>query len=59
MPLGRPTIDPKRNPIKLRVNDEMYEWLIQNSVKNGKSLSQVIRDLITKEINSMNKFEWD
>ncbi len=52
MNTGRPTIDPKGESIRVRVNEEMKNWLFKNSQKEKKSVSQIIRDLI---IDSMKK----
>ena len=40
MTKGRPTTDPKGDSIRVRVNDE------KESLRSGKSISQIIRDLI-------------
>ena len=49
---GRPTLDHKNNPIRIRLNDEMKEWVETKSNKTGKTISQIIRDIITKEMNT-------
>lgn len=49
---GRPTLDHKNNPIRIRLNDEMKEWVEIESNKTGKTISQIIRDMITKEMNA-------
>ena len=40
MTKGRPTTDPKGDSIRVRVNDD------KESLRSGKSISQIIRDLI-------------
>lgn len=43
---GRPTTDPKGVSIRVRVNEEMKNWLFKNAEKQKKTVSQLIRDLI-------------
>lgn len=50
MNIGRPTIDHKGESIRVRVNDDMRNWLYQISQKKQKSVSQVIRDLIDESM---------
>lgn len=45
MTKGRPTTDPKGDSIRVRVNDDM-RVLEKESLRSGKSISQIIRDLI-------------
>lgn len=52
MNIGRPTIDPKEVSIRVRVNEEMRNWLFQNSEKQKKSVSQIIRDLISQSMKN-------
>lgn len=52
MSIGRPTIDPKGASIRVRVNEEMKNWLFQNSEKQKKSVSQIIRDLISQSMKN-------
>lgn len=58
MPHGRPTNDPKGDSIRVRLNDEMKAWLFQKSQKEKKSVSQLIRDLILKEMQSGSVKDW-
>lgn len=44
MNTGRPTTDPKRETVKVRINDDMSEWLERESSKAGKTVSELIRD---------------
>ena len=46
MAKGRPTTDPKGDSIRVRVNDDMRVLLEKESLRSGKSISQIIRDLI-------------
>lgn len=50
MNVGRPTADPKGTSIRVRVNEEMKDWLFKISEKEKKSVSQIIRDLILKSM---------
>lgn len=44
--LGRPTLDRKEQTLKLRLNDEMREWVEKNADAEGVSMSEYIRWLI-------------
>lgn len=46
MTKGRPTTDPKGDSIRVRVNEDMRMLLEKESLRSGKSISQIIRDLI-------------
>ena len=46
MTKGRPTTDPKGDSIRVRVNDDMRMLLEKESLRSGKIISQIIRDLI-------------
>ena len=50
MPRGRPTADHKNNPIRVRLNDEMRRWIEGKSKITGKTISQLIRDMIEHEM---------
>lgn len=54
MPYGRPTSDPKGNSIRIRLNEEMREYLFKKSEKEKKTISQVIRDIIAIDMKSKN-----
>lgn len=41
---GRPTDDPKKATVKVRINEDMAEWLDKESRKTGKTISELIRD---------------
>lgn len=52
MPRGRPTADHKNNPIRVRLNDEMREWIEKKSEITGRTISQIIRDMIEHEMKT-------
>lgn len=54
MPYGRPTSDPKGNSIRIRLNEEMREYLFKKSEKEKKTVSQIIRDIIARDMKSKN-----
>ena len=50
MPRGRPTADHKNNPIRVRLNEEMRDWIEKKSESTGTTISQIIRDMIENEM---------
>ena len=54
MPRGRPTIDRKNNPIRIRLNEEMRDWIEKQSMRTGETISQLIRDMIENEMKIKN-----
>lgn len=52
MPRGRPTIDHKNNPIRVRLNEEMRNWIEYRSKITGLTISQLIRDMIENEMKN-------
>lgn len=52
MPRGRPTSDHKNNPIRVRLNDEMRVWIEGRSTITGRTISQIIRDMIENEMKT-------
>ena len=48
---GRPTVDPKGESIRIRINDDMRMRLEKESNQTGQSISQIIRDLITQNLS--------
>lgn len=52
MPRGRPTADHKNNPIRVRLNDEMREWIEKKTEITGRTISQIIRDMIEHEMKT-------
>jgi len=49
---GRPTLDPKVNSVRVRLNKEMKTWLFNKSSREGISASQIVRDLIQSAMKS-------
>lgn len=47
----RHTDDPKEYTIKARVNEDMYYYIKNQATKQGKKVSEIIRQLIYKGIN--------
>lgn len=52
MRIGRPTLDKKEQTLKLRLNDEMREWIEKNADSNGVTMSEYIRGLIEDDMIS-------
>lgn len=52
MPRGRPTTDHKNNPIRIRLNEEMRDWIEKKSESIGITISQLIRDMIENEMKN-------
>lgn len=52
MRIGRPTQDKKEQTLKLRLNDEMREWIEKNADSNGVTMSEYIRGLIEDDMIS-------
>lgn len=52
MKCGRPTSDPKIESIRVRLNEEMKNHLFTKSRKENKTVSQIIRDLVIKDMQS-------
>ena len=52
MPRGRPTTDHKNNPIRVRLNEDMREWIEKKSELTGITISQLIRDMIENEMKT-------
>ena len=50
MPRGRPTIDHKNNPIRVRLNEETRNWIEKKSELTGITISHIIRDMIENEM---------
>lgn len=47
---GRSTTDPKEQTMKLRLNDAMRSWIEKQAYKNGISMSEYIRELISQDM---------
>lgn len=52
MNCGRPTSDPKSESIRVRLNDKMKNHLFEKSQREGKTVSQIIRDLIITDMKN-------
>ena len=46
----RTTNDKKDNSLRIRLNDRMYEHLVKMSQRRNQSISDYIRDMISKDI---------
>lgn len=47
---GRPTEDKKNDSIRIRLNDDMRNYIINKSITTGKSISDIIRDYIKADM---------
>lgn len=47
---GRPTLDKKDSTLKLRLNDEMRDWIERRSCEEGISMSEYLRELIKADM---------
>ena len=56
MPRGRPTTDPKVNTLRIRLNDEMNQWLFKTSEYRGITVSQLIREIVGAAMKSNSNF---
>lgn len=52
MRTGRPTTDKKDNTAKVRLNDEMTDYLENTAKRKGMSVSEVIRECIRNEMRT-------
>ena len=52
MPRGRPTTDHKNTPIRVRLNDDMRDWIEKKSELTGITISQLIREMIENEMKT-------
>lgn len=46
----RTTNDPKGYSIRVRLNDGMREYLVSKSRRSGKSMSDIVRDMIVRDM---------
>ena len=53
----RTTFDKKDNSLRIRLNDRMYGHLVDMSNRQNKSISDYIRDLISKDIQDKSNFQ--
>lgn len=47
----RTTNDPKGDSIRVRLNDDMREYLVSKSWRSGKSMSDIVRDMIVRDMS--------
>lgn len=47
----RTTNDPKGDSIRVRLNDDMREYLVSKSRRSGKSMSDIVRDMIVRDMS--------
>lgn len=52
---GRPTTDRKGESIRIRLNDEMRSFVNSKSVRTGKSISEIFREYIEKDMRSTDR----
>lgn len=53
----RTTFDKKDNSLRIRLNNRMYGHLVEMSNRQNKSISDYIRDLISKDIQDKSNFQ--
>lgn len=53
---GRPTTDPKVNTLRIRLNDEMNQWLFRTSENKGITVSQLMREIVEQAMKSTSNF---
>lgn len=49
---GRPTSDKKGESIRIRLNERMREYINNKSLRTGKSISEIFREYIEKDMYS-------
>ena len=47
---GRPTTDKKGESIRIRLNEEMRLYINDKSLRTGKTISEIFREYITKDM---------
>lgn len=50
---GRPTTDKKTDSIRVRLNESMYNYIIDKSRKTGKSISDIFREYIERDMRTI------
>mgnify|MGYP001624779023 CR=1 len=53
---GRPTTDPKVNTIRIRLNDEMNQWLFKTAESRDITVSQLMREIVGHAMKSNSNF---
>lgn len=56
MPHGRPTTDPKINTLRIRLNDEMNQWLFHTAGIRGITVSQLMREIVEEAMKPSSNF---
>lgn len=51
---GRTTTDPKETTLKLRINEEMRNFVEKSAKRKGITMSEYVRDLIRSEMRRKN-----
>lgn len=51
----RTTEDPKGTVLKVRLNEEMKNYLDTNAKRTGKNVSEYVREIIKKELENSHK----
>ena len=52
MNTGRPTSDKKGESIRIRLNEDMRQYVERKSKATGKSISEIFREYIAKDMRS-------
>ena len=47
---GRPTSDKKGESIRIRLNDQMRAYIEYKSKRTGKSISEIFREYVTRDM---------
>lgn len=47
---GRTTSDPKPNNIKVRINDDMFQYVVESAKKFDMTVSEYMRHIIWKDM---------
>ena len=53
---GRPTTDPKVNTIRIRLNDEMNQWLFKTAESRDITVSQLMREIVEQAMKPNSNF---
>ena len=53
---GRPTTDPKINTLRIRLNDEMNQWLFRTAGIRGITVSQLMREIVEEAMKPSSNF---
>ena len=53
---GRPTTDPKVNTLRIRLNDEMNQWLFRTSESRSITVSQLMREIVEQAMKPTSIF---